>query len=357
MTSKHNFRSRLKIFRMLVLIIFLLITATTLILVFGYMEDSVQGRGVVGGLREYQLKSSVRSNISFIGKNEGEAVKKGDILLKLDDRDLQEKIEMMNNTICELNAEIDVKSAELEALRQDPLPKEYRNTKIALDECAVRYEKSLYEQKVFKQLYEKKVISMMEYQKKEIDHLKNAAELKTLKADYTKLQEGLARKIIARAENELQLMKRRLSSKKSELNLMQKHLSDYVFIAPEDGVISYIPNKPSGYVDIGETMVQLAASGQKKFTAYIDENQIYKVREGQNVRILSSQYNYFDYGYFDGKVYRIGELPETRAGRSYYPVKIIITKEPKPLRLGSSGEAYIIIGRERIITCITGWNK
>ncbi len=342
---------------MLVSVIFLLILATLLVLFFGHMEETVDGRGVVGGLKEYELKSFVRGSISCIGKAEGDTVKKGDILLKLDDRDMRAKITMLNIAIREAEAEIVVKEAELEVLRQDPLPKEYRHTKIALDECEVRHQKSLYEQQVYKQLYEKEVIAQLDYQKKEVEHLKNAAELKKLREDYQKLQEGLARKIIFRAENELELMKLKLAGKRDELKLMEQRLADYVFIAPTDGIISYIPNTPLAYVDVGDTLVKMAASGEKKFTAYIDENQIYKVREGQAVRLLSSQYNYFDYGYFDGKVARIAELPETRAGSSYYRVKIIITGEPQPLRLGSTGEAYIIIGRERIIYILSGWRR
>jgi hypothetical protein len=53
----------------------------------------------------------------------------------------------------------------------------------------------------------------------------------------------------------------------------------------------------------------------------------------------------------------IGELPVERAGRVYYPVFIRVTYEPEPLRLGSSGEAKISTGRDRIIKTITGTNR
>lgn len=357
MTTKYSFRKTLKIFRYMIGVLFVFLIVIIAILVFGYMENTVTGRGVFEGFREYQLKSAVPSRIKTVVKHEGESVKKGDVLLRLDDRDLREKIELLKNQIEELKSEIDVAEAEFAIKQHDPLPKEYRHTRIDLKTAELRCRKSEIEQKMFQKLYDRKVISLLKLQQAQLKHLTNITDLKTKHKDYMTLENGLAKKIVAKAASELTLLKTKLVSKKSEFKLLFKHLDDYVFFAPDDGIVRYIPPKPGAYVVPGDTLVRVATIDKKKFTVYVDEKQIFRIQEGQNTRIASSQYNYLEYGYFEGKVLHIGGMPEVRGGQNYYPVKIMLTKEPQTLRLGSTGEAYIITGKARIILCLSGWNK
>ena len=357
MATKHNFRKTFKIFRYMIVVLFVFLLLIIAILIFGYMENTVTGRGVFEGFREYQLKSAVLSRIKTVVKREGERVKRGEVLLRLDDRDLREKIELLRNRIEELKSEIDVAEAEFAIKQHDPLPKEYRHTRIALKTAELRYKKSEIEQKMFQNLYDRKVISLLKLQQTQLKHLTNITDLKTKRKDYITLENGLAKKIIAKAASELALLKTRLASKKSEFKLLFKHLDDYVFSSPDDGIVRYIPPKPGAYVVPGDTLVRVATMDKKKFTVYVDEKQIFRIQEGQNTRIASSQYNYLEYGYFEGEVLHIGGMPELRAGQNYYPVKIMLTKEPQALRLGSTGEAYIATGKARIIFCLSGWNK
>lgn len=142
MAAKYNFRKTLKIFRYMIGVLFIFLLVIIAILVFGYMENTVTGRGVFEGFREYQLKSAVQSRIKTLIKREGEQVKKGDVLLRLDDRDLREKIELLKNRIAELESEIGVAEAEFAIKQHDPLPKEYRHTRIALKTAQLRYRKA-----------------------------------------------------------------------------------------------------------------------------------------------------------------------------------------------------------------------
>lgn len=357
MAAKYNFRKTIKIFRYMIGGLFIFLLVIMGILVFGYMENTVSGRGIFEGFREYQLKSAVESRIKTVLKREGERVEKGEILLRLDDRDLRDEIELLKNRINELESEIDVAEAEFEIKKHDPLPKEYRHTKIALQTAKMRCEKSRLEQEMFQKLYKKRVVSLLQLQQKQLKHLSNLTDLKTRRKDLVTLENGLAKKIIAKAASELNLLKTKLAGKKSELKLLRSHLSDYVFRAPEDGIIRYIPPKSGAYVIPGDTLVRVAANDRKKLTVYVSEKEIFRIQEGQQARIASSQYNYLEYGYFEGKVMHIGGMPEARGRQNYYPVKLILTKEPQDLRLGSTGEAYIATGKARIIFCLAGWNK
>ena len=185
----------------------------------------------------------------------------------------------------------------------------------------------------------------------------NLIQATAVQNDYAKLSSGLAEKILARAEAEIKLLKVRIAGRREELQALEGRVREYRFVAPEDGVISYIPTKTGTYVEPGQSVIQFAAGNERKFIAYIDEAEIFKIEEGQPVRIASSQYSIYEYGYFPGEVMYISELPQERAGKVCYPVFIRITREPQPLRLGSSGEARISTGRDRIIRTIMGIGK
>ena len=89
--SVHSFQTKLKVFRKLVLIIFCLLALGTGLVLLGKMDDIVYGRGVIEGLREYEIKSTVQSRITALHFRPGDNVRKGDLLLEIDDRELKQK--------------------------------------------------------------------------------------------------------------------------------------------------------------------------------------------------------------------------------------------------------------------------
>lgn len=323
-------------------------------IVLGFMDDQVKGLGKVTGIREYSLKSLVSSKIVKVHHHEGEEVQQGEVLLEFDDRNQRDRITLLKNDIKELSLQIEVKNKALELLRKDPLPDYYRHTELQLKEAKERQIRSEHELKVYSDLFEHKVITRKEYLKAELDHLSNKMAVQRLENDWKKLNDGMAGKIIERAEEELRLLKQKLSGKRDELAMAIRRLEDYVMRAPDAGVLTDIPPRPGGYYEKGEVVIRFSANQGKKVIALIDEKQIFKVFPGQSVRIYCHQYNYLDYGYFRGKVDTIYQLPEVIGGRNFYPVKIVLTSEQQPLRFGAGCEVTIITGRERIIFVLLG---
>lgn len=346
---KNSFQSKIKIFKILILmVVFLLLCAIGIVLMCK-MEDIVEGRGTVAGRREYYMKSKVRSSIREILCRNGDFVKKGQVMLTLDDRDYQEHCLKLQNSISELETEIRAAEASLAAIRIDPLPKEYRHSKITLDEYKKREVREKESLAAYRNLQKSGAVPLVEINKKEIDFIHNQSELQRAERDVKLIDSGLGQKIIAQNEAELQLLKVRLENLKKEYDFYLKHKSDYVFVAPEDGYISMIPTKIGIFVEIGEDIVTFAAKGDKKFLALIHEKDIYKIQEKQKIRMKSSQYNYFEHGYFFGSIYAIDEIPRQIGDTSYYTVRIMLEDKPsKPLRLGSTGGVEILTGRDFI---------
>ena len=352
--NRIRMREQLKVFQRIILTIVVLALVMIGVMIFGSMDDEVTGDGTVEGIRQYQLKTLVSAKVTKVLRYEGEEVQPGEALLEFDSRNQQDEIVRLKNAVKELELNISVKEKALVLLLKDPLPAYYRHTENQLIEAKERLSKATTELEVYKKLYEQKVVTRREFLKIELDHLTSRMAVERLQEDWKKLQDGMARQIIEQAQEELRLLRQKLQGQRDELAMAERHLEDYVLRAPDAGIITDSPPRPGGYYAKGDTVIKFSANQRKKVIGLISEKQVFKVESGQKVRIYAKQYNYLDYGYFEGKVDVVYQLPVERGGINYYPVKILLTDEKQPLKFGSGCEVTIITGRERIIFALLG---
>ena len=352
--NRIRMREQLKVFQRIILTIVVLALVMIGVMIFGSMDDEVTGDGTVEGIRQYQLKTLVSAKVTKVLRYEGEEVQPGEALLEFDSRNQQDEIVRLKNAVKELELNISVKEKALALLLKDPLPVYYRHTENQLTEAKERLSKATTELEVYKKLYEQKVVTRREFLKVELDHLTSRMAVERLQEDWKKLQDGMARQIIEQAQEELRLLRQKLQGQRDELAMAERHLEDYVLRAPDAGIITDSPPRPGGYYAKGDTVIKFSANQRKKVIGLISEKQVFKVESGQRVRIYAKQYNYLDYGYFEGKVDVVYQLPVERNGINYYPVKILLTDEKQPLKFGSGCEVTIITGRERIIFALLG---
>lgn len=352
--EKFNFRRLLKTFRRIGVAIILMLMVLLGLVIFGKMDDEVSGKGVVAGIREYDLKSLVDAPSVRIIHHEGEAVAAGEPVMELDSRPQREKITLLRHQLQELENAVSAKEKALDLLRRDPLPEYYRNTELELAAAGEKLKLAEKEFEVYSDLYAKKTVTRKEFLQVELNLLSIRMTVQRLERDRKRLDEGMARQIVERAADELAQLRHRLSAKRDELGMEIRHLEDYIIRAPDSGIITDIPPRPGNYYTKGDPVAKFAANKYKKVIGLIHESQIYKVRRGQTVRIEAGQYNYLDYGYFYGKVDAVYQLPENIGGVNYYPVKILLSGEQMPLRFGSSCRVTIITGRERILALLLG---
>ncbi len=349
-----HLQKKLQGFRRMLLSIGIVLLIVLAVLIFGSMDDIVKGAGSVAGIREYALKSLVSARSVKICHREGDEVKRGDELIRMDDREQQNVIARIANEIKELNLEISVKEREFALLKKDPLPDYYRHTRKQLEEAREKDVRTSKELEVYSKLYEQKLVTRKEFLQAELEQISNRKTVERLEEDFSRLKQGIEDEIIAKAAGELELLRQKLASKQDDLKMEKQKLEDYIIRAPDAGVVTDIPPRAGGYYETGEVIVKLSANRSKKVIAYVDEKQIYKVAPGQKVRIYCNQYNYLDFGYFYGTVDVISQLPVMQDDVNYYPVKIVLAGEQQPLRFGSRCEVDIITGRERIISALTG---
>lgn len=357
MQEKINLQRQLKTFRRIIGVIVILLFAMLGAAIFGKMDDEVSGDGQVAGIREYELKTLVSANTVEICKHAGEEVKAGELLLRFDDRDQRDEIARIKHEIKELETAIQIKEKELDILQKDPLPAHFRHTENLLREAKEKLSRSQIELNAYSTLYKQNAISQKEFIRVEMEHLSNKMNAERLEEDWTKLQKGLVQEILDKAAYQLQLLRQQLAGKLTELKSAERHLEDYILLAPDDGIVTDIPPRPGNYYTKGDVVIKFSANKTKKIIALISENVVYKVEPGQAARISSSQYNYLDFGYFSGEVEFVYQLPVTIEGHRYYPVKLLLKDETYPIRFGSGCKVTILTGQERILFVLMNLNS
>ena len=352
--EKFNFRHLLKTFRLIGIAVSAMLVTLFMIIMFGSMDDEVSGKGVVAGIREYDVKSLVDAQCIKIFRKEGEAVAAGDPLMELDSRHLQDRITLLKHEFKELQMRVSAKEKELELVRKDPLPDYYRNTELELAEAKERFALAQKEFATYSDLYNKKAVTRKEFLQVELNLLNCRMNIQRLARDLQLVKGGMAQQIIARTSDELAQLRHQASAKKDEVAMAERSLDDYIIKAPDSGILTGIPPRPGNYYTKGDIVAKVSVDKYKKVIGMLPENQIYKVQRGQVVRIKSNQYNYLDYGYFYGKVDAVYQLPEEINGIKYYPVKIVLPDKNMPLRFGSGCEVTVITGREKILALLLG---
>nr|BFF38220.1 efflux RND transporter periplasmic adaptor subunit [Tenacibaculum mesophilum] len=293
----------------------------------GKFDDYITINGNVAPISTIYMDAYVGGRVTEKLIEEGATVKKGDIILKLENPSLYEQIMASESNL---------------ALKQNDL----RSTKLAFDSRQVEGQKSLatashelernrrkYEQD--KELYKEELISKEDYLRSKEDY-----ELSKKQHNIVKLQ----------TEQDEKLRKTSLSGLDTDLNRMQQTLSmvyeriDQLNVrAPADGQLGFLDAEIGQNITQGERIGQINVLTNYKIEAGIDEHYIDRIKRGLTAVLerngkeyelrLRKVYPEVRNGNFKVDLVFVGEKPETiRAGQSFN-IK---------LKLGESSESLLL---------------
>ncbi len=352
---RHPSKSSISIFiRYMTAAALLSVVAAIAALIFVRIDDTVFARGEFEAEELYELTSMVDGRIAHIRFKESDRVEAGAVLIQMDDSALRDLIETTQMAASELEAELEVKRKEFAVLQKEPLPQEFRHAAISVWENQEALGKADEKLVRYRQLREKIAVSLTELDTVELDCVRRKADLQRSKANQQIVEAGLAAGIIAKAAEEINLLDARLANKRKTTAQLERHLRDYVITAPLDGRVVDSPHKPGVYIEKGAVALRLAAMDRKKLTVKVGERDIYKIKTGQKARVSSAIYDWLRFGYFEGTVLRVKDLPSKSNGASEYAVEILIDDKGHDLKLGSTGEAVITVGRNSLLYVVFG---
>ncbi|MDD2337069.1 MAG: HlyD family secretion protein [Geobacteraceae bacterium] len=289
----------------------------------------------------YTISSRVPGNVLKVMVQDNQFVKKGDLLVDLDQSDFQLRV---RNAM----AQLDIAKNETSSTyaQVDAAKAAHNSDRAKLEQAELDLQRG-------RALYKKDVIA-----KEQLDRLETARKVAAAKLAET---EGSVRRALALLGLTGSGVKDAMISRKiAELEENQRNLSYTKIYAPADGFITKKSVEPGNNIQSGQPLLALVALNGAWVTANYKESQLTYVRPGQKVEFRVDTYPGIT---FTGKVDSImagtgsafSLLPPENATGNYVkvvqriPVKILIDASSDPkhlLRVGMSVVPTILTERK-----------
>jgi membrane fusion protein (multidrug efflux system) len=290
--------------------------------------------------------------ITELHAKENQKVTAGDLLVKLDDRELIVKVEQAEAALQNAIANVKVVQANAKAAsaNANSVGSNIATVSENIEAAQVRLDKAQLEYNRYQQLVAEKSASQSLFDNADAEKKAAAAQINIVRKqlDGARKQLEAAQSQANAAEQQIALAQVAVSQKKVEVDLAKLQLSYATITAPATGKISRKSVQLGQFVSTGQSMMTIVSDGDVWVTANFKETQLEKMREGQPVIIKVDSYPEVK---FEGKVESIAGatgskfalLPADNASGNFVkvvqrvPVKIVFAKQPSaeyPLRAG-----------------------
>ena len=270
------------------------------------LKSTVTSSGEVRPIQFMNLTSEVQGKIEDIYHNEGDQVKKGEPLVKLDPTNLESSTEAQLAAFQSSQDEIRVSESQLSQAQQqmstaqvavDTARQQVIAAQADVDKAQVELNAANRELKRNQQLLESGVVSRQVYDESK-DRVDNAeAALNTAKSNRSSRELGIKDASARLNEQAVAVKTANLSVRSSQARANQQSAllrgqrnqrDKTLVVAPINGVIAEIPSKVGTFAVAGlstTALLTIADMSQINVEVKVDETEIDKVEEGQPAKI------------------------------------------------------------------------
>lgn len=253
----------------------LLIGFMTLFFINGCLEQKAKEEKFYGNIdvRTVSLGFRVSGKIKNIYFEEGERIKKGDIISSLDDS-------LYNEYIKQTNAQIEVQKAKIQKLEKGYRKEEIAKAKALLLEKEVALKKAQSDLKRHEELLASNSISQQSYDDiKAIYEDANALYLYA-KSSLELLKNGYEKEDILAAKAQLDYLI-------SQKNQQEINLHDTKIYAPSNGTLLTRVYEPGSIVNSSQVVVEMAKDDQYWVRSYMSEKYLGIIKQGMKALVYT----------------------------------------------------------------------
>jgi multidrug resistance efflux pump len=269
------------------------------------------------------ISSEVIGTVKEIFVDEGDPVKKGDRLLKIDDKRIRLRV---------MEAGSMAKEAEVSFNRLMAWTRQERVKQIEanLDQARINLEKVTNDYRRYKELYEDGVIDKSSFDNMEAMYEIAKKKELSAKEEYEIATSGPTKEDIA-------LAKAGVERAKAALGLAEKSLKDTRVLSPITGVVSNRMVSIGEYVKAGTNLFKVVQNDPLKLSFFIPERFAGEVKVGQS---LEARVRAFPKESFTGTVYYVS--PKSDEATRSMEIKAKIENEQHRLKPGFFAEVRLI---------------
>ncbi|TNE32094.1 MAG: HlyD family efflux transporter periplasmic adaptor subunit [Alphaproteobacteria bacterium] len=222
-------------------------------------------------VREVNLAFRTGGEIADIPVEEGQRIKKGQVLARLD-------LDQLNNRLSEADAQIDVAEANLSKLRNGSRPQELAQAQARNSAAQAELARAQAEYDRRKGLVESGAISRTLWDQ-------TAAQLSRAQSAAAEASQGLSLVRQGPRVEDITAARAQLGSVQAMRNTIRTDIGNATLLAPSDGVIMTRAQEPGGVVQPGQTVLSLAIDRPMRLRGWIGEPDLWRVSPGMEVEV------------------------------------------------------------------------
>lgn len=275
----------------------------------GEIVAEVMGTGTLEAKVQSIVSTKIPGRIFDMRVDQGDHVRAGQALLRLDDSEFRQQVEMARSTL-------DAAKATVERMQADSV-----RSQAVLEQARIEYRRR-------ETLFSSKSIAANEMDKRK-------EELKVAEADLEKTRAAV-----------VESQKNRVVAQ----NTVDYHLArldDTLILAPFDGLIIRRDRDPGDVVVPGTSIFLLISTRSLWVRTWVDETEMQRVAEGQRARVVFRAEP--ETGY-KGKVARLGR--ETDRETREFLVDVEIEQLPRNWSVGQRADVFIETARKDGVTMV-----
>jgi HlyD family secretion protein len=232
--------------------------------------SSVSSNGKVEPISPYSIRAQLDTFVEKVGVSEGQNVKKGQMILELNVRDVSSQLDAAKSRL--LHAEDDLQAAQAGGRSDDAA-----RVNGDLQKAVANRDRLKAQQESLKKLLAQGAATKDEIAANALQLANAEAELQRL----TAVKQEFARKVqLDSSGSALAVQQAR-----NDVAALEEKVRQGRIIAPLDGTLYNLPVKTGDYVKVGDLLAEMADLHQVRVRAFIDEPEIGTLEPGQPVKI------------------------------------------------------------------------
>ncbi len=275
---------------------------TTVTVTRGDLRATVTANARVRAQESVRLAFPLSGLVSKVNVQEGDTVKKGDVLVELDPREVQRRVRQAEMNLAAREQDLAQAQAPPAAADLEIAQQTLKKAALALAAAEDRYDEEPTEQ--------------------------NRLARELAQSDYEIARANFERQTQGAGASQLDDLRRAVENARLELQAAHETLNDTRLHAPFDGTITEVTAQTGERVGGYNPVIALADLTRLEAVADIDEIDVAEVREGQTVEL---RFDAFPGESVKGKLTRLFPAANTDRGATVY--RAIIALDPTPLKL------------------------
>ncbi|HEY7322167.1 MAG TPA: HlyD family efflux transporter periplasmic adaptor subunit [Candidatus Binatia bacterium] len=310
-----------------------------------YWRESAPSEFVIYGnvdLRQVQLSFNNSERIAEVLVQEGDRVREGQLVARLDTRRLEPQV-------AEAEAQVAAQQQVVKRLRSGSRPEEIAQARANVESAKADTVNARQQYERIKSAAE--ISAGRAVRQQDVDSAK--AALQVAEAKLVVNERALDLAVIGPRREDIAQAEAQLRANEAQLALLRQQLKDAQLLAPVDAVVRTRILEPGDMASPQKPVVTLAITNPKWVRAYVSESDLGKVREGMSAAVAVDSFPSRRFEGWVGFISPVAEFtPKTVQTQELrtslvYEVRVFVRDPSDELRLGMPATVYLNTDKER----------